>query len=141
MFLDGCLHMFFSQFVPSFPVVHPPTFVFKDWTHPLLLNAIALGSLFAGKKDYVRKVWLQNHCRVSKLTSEGRSSMAAGAYSCCNFGSLLDSVVWPGLILPVAYSHKASWPIRQMLWNTIGPYSTPRTSICNVITSESGDNP
>jgi hypothetical protein len=55
-FLDGCLHMFFTEFVPSFPVVHAPTFVFKDWTHPLLLNAIALGSLFVGKSNYVKKV-------------------------------------------------------------------------------------
>ena len=58
MFLDGCLHMFFTRFVPSFPVVHAPTFVFKDWTHPLLLNAIALGALFMGKEDYVKKVRL-----------------------------------------------------------------------------------
>ncbi|KEF60853.1 uncharacterized protein A1O9_02415 [Exophiala aquamarina CBS 119918] len=55
-FLDGCLHMFFTEFVPSFPVVHAPTFVFKDWTHPLLLNAIALGSLFVGKSDYASNV-------------------------------------------------------------------------------------
>jgi hypothetical protein len=48
--------MFFSEFVPSFPVVHQATFVFKDWTYPLLLNAIALGSLFMGKEDYVAKV-------------------------------------------------------------------------------------
>jgi hypothetical protein len=48
--------MFFTQFVPNFPVVHAPTFVFKDWTAPLLLNAIALGSLFMNKKDYVAKV-------------------------------------------------------------------------------------
>jgi hypothetical protein len=56
VFLDGCLHMFFTQFAPNFPVVHRPTFVFKDWTSPLLLNAIALGSLFMSKKDYVAKV-------------------------------------------------------------------------------------
>lgn len=48
--------MFFTEFVPAFPVVHRPTFVFKDWTHPLLLNAIALGSLFMGKRDYIFKV-------------------------------------------------------------------------------------
>ena len=30
-FLDGCLHMFWDKFVPAFPVVHAPTFVFKDW--------------------------------------------------------------------------------------------------------------
>lgn len=57
-FLDGCLHMFFSRFVPLFPVVHVSTFVFKEWTHPLLLNAIALGSLFMGKSDFIIKVGL-----------------------------------------------------------------------------------
>lgn len=51
--------MFFTEFVPSFPVVHAPTFIFKDWTHPLLLNAIALGSLFVGKSDYVKKVGIE----------------------------------------------------------------------------------
>ena len=55
VFLDGCLHMFFTQLVPTFPVVHAPTFVFKDWIHPLLLNAIALGSLFMRKPDYTAK--------------------------------------------------------------------------------------
>ncbi|KIV96968.1 hypothetical protein PV10_00778 [Exophiala mesophila] len=68
VFLDGCLHMFFTRFVPSFPVVHAPTFVFKEWTHPLLLNAIALGSLFMGKSDYVAKgevLWRLAHTAVA----------------------------------------------------------------------------
>lgn len=56
VFLDGCLHMFFTHFIPLFPVLHRPTFVFRDWTHPLLLNAIALGSLYIGQKGYVAKV-------------------------------------------------------------------------------------
>lgn len=45
VFLDECLHMFFERFIPTFPVLHRPTFVFKDCTHPLLLNAIAIGTL------------------------------------------------------------------------------------------------
>ncbi|KAJ9619097.1 hypothetical protein H2204_012808 [Knufia peltigerae] len=68
VFLDGCLHMFFKQFLPSFPVVHAATFVFKDWTHPLLLNAIALGSLFMGKRDYLLKgeiLWRLAHTAVA----------------------------------------------------------------------------
>lgn len=48
--------MFWSKFVPAFPVVHQPTFIFKDWTYPLLLNAIALGSLFTGQEDDKIKV-------------------------------------------------------------------------------------
>lgn len=63
--------MFFTEFVPSFPVVHEPTFVFKDWTHPLLLNAIALGSLFVGKSDYVKKVGIENPHFKTRLTCLG----------------------------------------------------------------------
>ncbi|PKS13185.1 hypothetical protein jhhlp_000530 [Lomentospora prolificans] len=51
VFLDSSLHMFFTKFVPIFPVIHRPTFVFRDCSAPLLLNAVALGSLFLGRKD------------------------------------------------------------------------------------------
>ena len=56
VYLDGCLHMFFENFIPLFPVVHKATFVFQEWTHTLLLNAIALGSLFMGGEAEVAKV-------------------------------------------------------------------------------------
>jgi hypothetical protein len=61
VFLDECLHMFFVRFIPTFPILHPATFVFKDCTQQLLLNAIAIGSLYLGPKDAVakvRKYWL-----------------------------------------------------------------------------------
>jgi hypothetical protein len=51
--------MFFVRFIPTFPILHRATFVFRDCTHPLLLNAMALGSLYLGPKDSVAKV-----CRV-----------------------------------------------------------------------------
>lgn len=54
--MDGSLHMFFSKFIPTFPVLHRPTFVFRDCPATLLLNAIALGSLFLGTEDSVAKV-------------------------------------------------------------------------------------
>ncbi|KIW10484.1 hypothetical protein PV08_11448 [Exophiala spinifera] len=84
VFLDGCLHMFFKQFLPSMPVVHAATFVFKDWTHPLLLNAIALGSLFMGKKDYVLKgeiLWRLAHTAVA--TSWQTLIKHRGPYDTC----------------------------------------------------------
>lgn len=56
VFLDECLHMFFVRFVPTFPILHRPTFVFRECTHPLLLNAIAIGSLYLGPKDAIVKV-------------------------------------------------------------------------------------
>jgi hypothetical protein len=68
VFLDSCLYMFFTNFVPSFPVVHRPTFVFRDWTHPLLLNAIALGSLFMCQKEKILQgetLWRLAHTAVA----------------------------------------------------------------------------
>lgn len=56
-FLDSCLHMFFSTFIPMMPVIHRPTFVFQDCSPPLLLNAIAIGSLFLGSEEASEKVW------------------------------------------------------------------------------------
>jgi hypothetical protein len=50
-FLDSSLHMFFTRFVPIMPVIHRPTFVYRECSAPLLLNAIALGSLFIGSDD------------------------------------------------------------------------------------------
>ncbi|KAF2150953.1 hypothetical protein K461DRAFT_164024 [Myriangium duriaei CBS 260.36] len=45
-FLDTCLHTFFDRFCSILPVMHQPTFSLRDCAHPLLLNMIALGSLF-----------------------------------------------------------------------------------------------
>lgn len=55
-FLDTCLNMFFNRFIPSFPVMQRSTFVSKDCAHPLLLNIIALGSLFVAAPAAIRKV-------------------------------------------------------------------------------------
>lgn len=55
-FLDSSLHMFFTKFVPIFPVFHRPTFLFRNCSAPLLLNAIALGSLFLGTNEATLKV-------------------------------------------------------------------------------------
>ncbi len=56
VFLDECLHMFFVRFIPTFPVLHRATFVFRECTQPLLLNAMAIGSLYLGPKSSVAKV-------------------------------------------------------------------------------------
>jgi hypothetical protein len=50
--------MFFVRFIPTFPILHRATFVFRDCTHPLLLNAMAIGSLYCGPKDSTAKVSL-----------------------------------------------------------------------------------
>ena len=54
-FLDTCMHVFFEKFIPSFPVLHKATFSVRESSHPLLLNIIALGSLFVGAKDALAK--------------------------------------------------------------------------------------
>ena len=60
--------MFFVRFIPTFPVLHRATFVFRDCTHPLLLNAIAIGSLYLGPKDAIAKgeaLWRLSHTAVA----------------------------------------------------------------------------
>lgn len=67
-FLDECLHLFFDQFTPAFPVFHRPTFAYREWTHPLLLNAIALGSLFLHEERHVLQgeaLWKLAHVAVA----------------------------------------------------------------------------
>ncbi|OJJ43251.1 hypothetical protein ASPZODRAFT_74795 [Penicilliopsis zonata CBS 506.65] len=68
VFLDECLHMFFVRFIPTFPILHRATFVFRECTQPLLLNAIAIGSLYLGPKDSVAKgeaLWRLAHTAVA----------------------------------------------------------------------------
>lgn len=67
-FLEICLHAFFEQMSLVLPVCHRPTFIFRDWTHPLLLNAIALGSLFTGHDIDMTKgelLWTLAHTAVA----------------------------------------------------------------------------
>ncbi|KAL2821760.1 hypothetical protein BDW59DRAFT_149991 [Aspergillus cavernicola] len=90
VFLDECLHMFFVRFIPTFPILHRATFVFRDCTHPLLLNAMALGSLYLGPKDSVAKgeaLWRLAHTAVS--TSWQSLITHRGPYDSCNGVQLL----------------------------------------------------
>ena len=56
--------MFFLRFVPTFPVLHQPTFVFEDCLPPLLLNAIAIGTLYLGHGEAIEQVGDRSHCRL-----------------------------------------------------------------------------
>ncbi|KAK2790773.1 hypothetical protein FQN53_008596 [Emmonsiellopsis sp. PD_33] len=85
VFLDECLHMFFARFIPTFPVMHRATFVFQECTHPLLLSAIAIGSLYIGPKDAVAKgkaLWHLAHTAVS--TSWQVMITHRGPYDACS---------------------------------------------------------
>ena len=60
--------MFFVRFIPTFPVLHRATFVFRECTHPLLINAIAIGSLYLGPKDSIAKgeaLWRLSHTAIA----------------------------------------------------------------------------
>lgn len=47
-FLDSCLHLYFRDFHPSFPVIHKPTFS-RDRASPLLLLSMcSIGCMFVG---------------------------------------------------------------------------------------------
>lgn len=59
---------FFDRFIPIFPVMHRPTFVYRDCSHQLLLNAIAIGSLYLGPSDSIAKgevLWRLAHTAVA----------------------------------------------------------------------------
>ncbi|KAI9925552.1 hypothetical protein MW887_005933 [Aspergillus wentii] len=67
-FLDACLHEFFNRVSPSFPVLHEPTFSTRETIPPLLLNIVALGSLFVCLPDSVQKgeiLWRLGHTAVA----------------------------------------------------------------------------
>ncbi len=55
-FFDDCLDLFFSQFSASFPILHKPTFIIRECSSTLLLNMLALGSLFIGSKVAIARV-------------------------------------------------------------------------------------
>lgn len=54
-FLDACLHQFFARYNPTIQILHEPTFDLKDCGPFLLLNMVAIGSLFFGSTDAVLK--------------------------------------------------------------------------------------
>ncbi|KAK4944195.1 hypothetical protein LTR10_016308 [Elasticomyces elasticus] len=94
VFLDECLHMFFAKFIPTFPVLHRATFVFRDCTHPLLLNAIAIGSLYLGPKDAVAKgeaLWRLAHTAMA--TSWQSLISHRGLYDTCDGVQLIVTAV------------------------------------------------
>ena len=84
-FLDTCMHVFFERFIPSFPVLHKATFSVRESSHPLLLNIIALGSLFVGAKDALAKgeaLWRLAHTAVA--TSWQALMATKGPRDSCN---------------------------------------------------------
>ncbi|ETI25656.1 hypothetical protein G647_02430 [Cladophialophora carrionii CBS 160.54] len=85
VFLDECLHMFFVKFIPTFPVLHRATFVFRDCTQPLLLNAIAIGSLYLGPKDALEKGEALWHLAQTAVATSWQTLIThRGPYDACD---------------------------------------------------------
>lgn len=66
--LDSCLKEFFERMSPCFPVIHLPTFSPKETLPPLLLNMVALGSLFVCLPESLEKgevLWRLGHIAVA----------------------------------------------------------------------------
>lgn len=94
VFLEACLHAFFEYMTPVFPICHRSTFVFQDWTHPLLLNAIALGSLFMGQDVDIARgevLWTLAHTAVA--TSWHSLIEHRGPHDVCNGVQLITTAL------------------------------------------------
>jgi hypothetical protein len=68
-FLDLSLRMFFSRFLPTFPVFHSATFDIYNTNAPLLLNMIAVGSLFLPDRGQHSKVGRHRRDRQGTQTT------------------------------------------------------------------------
>jgi hypothetical protein len=80
--------------MPTFPLLHRSTFVFKDCTHQLLLNAIAIGSLYLGPKDAIAKgetLWYLAHTAIA--TSWQTLINHRGPYDVCHGVQLIISAL------------------------------------------------
>lgn len=67
-FVDTCLREYFSRVSTSFPILHEPTFSVRECISPLLLNMVALGSLFACLPDAAQQgemLWKLGHTAVA----------------------------------------------------------------------------
>jgi hypothetical protein len=76
--------MFFTRFNQSVPVLHRPTFVYKELIHPLLLNAIALGSLYLGPEHTAKGEALWRLAHTAVATSWTTLISHRGQYDSCN---------------------------------------------------------
>ncbi|KAG9234663.1 C2H2 type zinc finger domain protein [Amylocarpus encephaloides] len=85
-FLDTCIHVFFHRFILTFPFLHEATFSIRESSYPLLLNIVALGSLFVGAKDAILKgetLWRLAHTAIATnwaklMETKGRKDRCKG---------------------------------------------------------------
>lgn len=67
-FLDACLHLYFRDFHPSFPVIHRPTFE-RDRASPLLLLSMcSIGCMFVGTQTATESgLWIYHRLHLATL--------------------------------------------------------------------------
>lgn len=88
--LDTCLHMFWTRFIPSFPVLHRPTFDLRSTSAPLLLNMISLGSLcLPGEQNRAKGVALWRLVHKGVAGSWDRLIELRGPHDACKGTQLL----------------------------------------------------
>jgi hypothetical protein len=93
-FLDSSLHMFFSSLIPILPIIHRPTFVYREASAPVLLNAIALGSLFLGTPDSIVKV-----CTAQLLRACLKLTMEYQGEALWQLAHIAIATSWPAMIV------------------------------------------
>lgn len=58
-FLDSCLHLYFRDFHPTFPILHKPTFSRHQTPPLLLLSMCSIGCIFMGTQAAREKgLWI-----------------------------------------------------------------------------------
>lgn len=128
-FLDSALHMFFTNFIPMFPVIHRPTFVFRDCSPLLLLNAIALGSLFLGSSDATAKgeaLWKLAHTAVA--TSWHTMISLKGDYDTCSGVQLVTTALLSQIY--AILSSNRTLRMTSQIFHGLGIYTGRDTAAC-----------
>lgn len=67
-FLDACIHLYFRNFHPMFPIIHRPTFN-RDRTSPLLLLSMcSIGCMFVGTEAATESgLWIYRRLHIATL--------------------------------------------------------------------------
>ncbi|PYI05309.1 hypothetical protein BO78DRAFT_408339 [Aspergillus sclerotiicarbonarius CBS 121057] len=120
-FLDACLQEFLERLSPCFPVIHEPTFATRETIPPLLLNMVALGSLFVCLPDSAQKgemLWRLGHTAVA--TSWQTLSSLRGPRDACDGVQLVLTALLGQLF--ALLSSNESIRTTAFVWHGLGFY-------------------
>ena len=94
-FLDRCLEAYFIHFNVSFPVLHRPTFTIQEYAPPVILGAMAIGSLFideAGVRGRGELLWTLVNATLE--ASEQFLLQHRGPYNVCEGVQLVLTILF-----------------------------------------------